>query len=72
MSSEDRLYRRLKGVRARLKVSVEKAWKAFERGDLEALRDLEAEVNALATTKTWMRKEFERKVGIKGPYRLRR
>lgn len=72
MSVEDRLYRRLKGVRKRLRVSVDKALKALEEGDLEAFKDFEAEVKSLAASKTQMRKEFERRTGIKGPYRLRR
>ena len=71
LSREDRLYRRLKGIRSRLKLSVDKAKRAAERGDLDTLRDLETEVEALATSKTWMRKEFEHRLGIKGPYRMR-
>jgi len=72
LKAEDRLYRRLKGVRKKLRVSVDKALKALERGDLESFRSLEAEVKSMATLKTQMHKDFERMTGIKGPYRLRR
>ncbi|RLF15839.1 MAG: hypothetical protein DRJ97_02700 [Thermoprotei archaeon] len=70
MDDVDRLYRRLKGVRARLKLQAREIERAVREGDLDKLRSLEERIIGLAYTKTCLRKEFEKRIGIRGPYKL--
>jgi len=64
------LYRRLKGVRSHIRQQVRGLVRAAREGDEEGVWLIEDLLAGLTHLKTSMRKEFERRTGIKGPYRL--
>ena len=61
-------YKRLKGIRSRIKCGTKTIKKALISGKVKDSSKLEEEIYHLTKNKTRLRKKFEKLTGVKGPY----
>lgn len=63
-----RTYKKLKGIRSKIKNKIEKAERYCNVKNNEKINEIEHHTKNLTSTKTLLRKKFEKITKKKGPY----